>query len=108
MERFVWEETMDERGRAHKQAMQSPLPGYDELHAFLDALRSGKLDDRLNCAKSAALTRFTRSWRCHGGSTSPEGDAKENRRRRSSPLMALAAEASLKMSGGWPQRLPTR
>ena len=58
MERFVWEETMDKRSRAHRQAMQSQLPGVITNYvAFLDALRSGKLDDRLNYAQSAASTK---------------------------------------------------
>ena len=41
---------MDERGRARKQAMQSQLPGV--------------------ITNYAAPTRFARSSRCHGGSTS--------------------------------------
>ena len=52
MERFVWEETMDKRSRAHRQAMQSQLPGVITNYvAFLDALRTGKLDDRLDYAQ---------------------------------------------------------
>ena len=48
MARFVWEETMDERGGGHKHAMQSLCRGIRNHAAFLAALRTGKLDDLLN------------------------------------------------------------
>ena len=82
------------------RAIGCPFKNYA---AFVDALRSGNLDDRMNYAQSAALTRFTHTSRCHGGSTSLKAMRKNPEAQFSSYATATGIN-----NGTRPRRSPTR